>query len=110
LGSLEAVNALNERVYEQMSLAHRDGRPEYIITRTRLRSPMYDGAIDPTLAALGVCSSEEWKAKDSEGLVALRATVMEPFLVAPPPAPDHIAGFVAALRRACESALKRDPS
>jgi glutamate/tyrosine decarboxylase-like PLP-dependent enzyme len=110
LGSLEAVNALNERVYEQMSLAHPDGRPEYIITRTRLRSPMYDGAIDPTLAALGVCSSEEWKAKDSEGLVALRATVMEPFLVAPPPAPDHIAGFVAALRRACESALKRDPS
>jgi glutamate/tyrosine decarboxylase-like PLP-dependent enzyme len=109
LGSLETVNALNERVFEQMSLAHPDGRPEYIITRTRLRSPMYDGAVDPTLAALGVCSSAEWKAKGPEGLVALRATVMEPFLVAPPPAPDHVAGFVAALRRACEAALGRDP-
>jgi glutamate/tyrosine decarboxylase-like PLP-dependent enzyme len=101
LGSLGAVNAFNERVFGQMSLARAAGPPEYIITRTRLRSPMYDGAVDPILAALGVGSVEEWKANGSEGLVALRATVMEPFLVEPPPAPDHVAGFVAALRRAC---------
>jgi hypothetical protein len=42
-------------VYIQMSLARPDGAPEYIITRTRLHSPMYDGAIDPVLAAIGVC-------------------------------------------------------
>jgi hypothetical protein len=30
---------------------------------------------------------------------------MDPFLTAPPPAPDHVAGFVAALRHACHKAL-----
>ncbi len=38
LASLRAVNAFNERLYARMSLARSDGRPEYIITRTRLRS------------------------------------------------------------------------
>jgi hypothetical protein len=105
LDSLESLNAFNERVYIQMSLARPDGAPEYIITRTRLHSPMYDGAIDPVLAAIGVCSVEEWRASGDAGLVVLRSTVMDPFLVAPPPAPDHVAGYVAALRRACAAAL-----
>ncbi|HET6797821.1 MAG TPA: pyridoxal-dependent decarboxylase [Gemmatimonadales bacterium] len=99
--SLTAVNALNERVFQEMSLARRDGPPEYIITRTRLRSPMYDGAIDPILRKLGICSLEDWKASGSEGLVVLRSTVMDPFVDAPAPAPNHIEGYIAALREAC---------
>ena len=104
LGSLESLNAFNERIYSRMSLGRRDADPEYIITRTRLRSPMYDGAIDPVLSALG-CTVGDWKASGNEGLVVLRSTVMDPFLAAGPPAPDHLAGFVAALRRAGEGAL-----
>jgi glutamate/tyrosine decarboxylase-like PLP-dependent enzyme len=105
LGSLEAVNGFNERIYTRMSLARREGPPEYIITRTRLRSPMYDGAIDPVLADLGVCSVAEWQAADTRGLVVLRSTVMEPFLSIPELGPDHVTGFLAALRRACQEAL-----
>jgi len=105
LDSLESLNAFNERVYVQMSLARPDGAPEYIISRTRLHSPMYDGAIDPVLAALGVCSVEQWRVSGDTGLVVLRSTVMDPFLVAPPPAPDHVAGYIAALGRACDAAL-----
>jgi hypothetical protein len=92
-------------VYVQMSQARPDGAPEYIISRTRLQSPMYDGAVDPILAALEVGSVDEWKARGDDGLVVLRSTVMDPFLVAPPPAPDHVAGYVAALSRACNQAL-----
>jgi glutamate/tyrosine decarboxylase-like PLP-dependent enzyme len=105
LGSLDSLNAFNERVYVQMSLARSDGAPEYIISRTRLHSPMYDGAIDPVLAALGVGSVEEWRASGEAGLVVLRSTVMDPFLAAPAPAPDHVAGYIAALGRACDKAL-----
>jgi glutamate/tyrosine decarboxylase-like PLP-dependent enzyme len=105
LDSLESLNGFNERVYVQMSLARSDGAPEYIISRTRLHSPMYDSAIDPVLAALGVCSVEEWRASGEAGLVVLRSTVMDPFLAEPPPAPDHVAGYIAALGRACEAAL-----
>ena len=59
----------------------------------------------PSSPRSAVCSVEEWKAKEGDGLVVLRATVMDPFLVEPPPAPDHVAGFVAALRRACVAVL-----
>jgi hypothetical protein len=88
-----------------MSLSRRDDDPEYIITRTRLRSPMYDGAVDPLLVALGVCTADEWKASGDEGLVVLRSTVMDPFLAAGPPAPDHVAGLIAALGRAAAASL-----
>jgi hypothetical protein len=100
LTTLAETNALNERIYARMSISRREDDPEYIITRTRLRSPMYDGAVDPVLAALGVCTADEWRASGDEGLVVLRSTVMDPFLAAGPPAPDHVAGFIAALRRA----------
>ncbi len=83
LATLRAVNDFNERVYTRMSLARTDGPPEYIITRTRLRSPAYDGAIDPILALLAVGSVDEWKASGAEGLVVLRSTIMDPFLAAP---------------------------
>ena len=105
LTTLQAVNQFNERVYARMSLSRSDGRPEYIITRTRLRSPAYDGAIDPILASLAVGSADEWRASGPEGLVVLRSTIMDPFLAAPPPAPDHVVGFIGALRRACEEAV-----
>ena len=83
----------------------RDGQaPEYIITRTRLRTPMYDGAIAPILESLGSGTVEEW-ASDSDGLVVLRSTVMDPFLASPTGGVDHVAGFVEALGRAAAGAF-----
>ena len=105
LASLASVNGFNERIYARMSLSRREDDPEYIITRTRLRSPMYDGAVDPLLAALGVGTPAEWKASGDEGLVVLRSTVMDPFLAAGPPGPDHVGGLIGALRRAAAAAL-----
>lgn len=93
LGSLEAVNRLNEGIYERMSLSEPGAQPEYIITRTRFQSPMYDGAVDPVIGELGVGSAEEWKSSGPEGLVILRCTVMDPFL-ADEDGPDHISGFI----------------
>jgi hypothetical protein len=105
LESLEAINAFNERVYERMSIGRPDQDPEYIITRTRLRSHMYDGAVEPLLEALGKCTLAGWKARGLEGPVVLRSAVMDPFLISPPPAPDHVAGFLGALRRAGEASV-----
>lgn len=105
LETLEAVNTFNERVYERMSLSRPGAAPDYIITRTRFQSPMYDGAIEPLLDALGVCTVDEWRANGAAGLVVLRSTVMDPFLAERPPAPDHVSGFVQALRRAAEGAI-----
>ena len=104
LDTLEAVNAFNERIYAGMSMERPGATPEYIISRTRFQTPMYDGAIEPTLRELGVCSEEDWKHSGSDGLVVLRSTVMDPHMGAPFPAPDHITGFIAALRHACSAA------
>ncbi|HEX6615933.1 MAG TPA: hypothetical protein VF046_06465, partial [Gemmatimonadales bacterium] len=104
LTTLAAVNDFNEGIYRRMSLAGTE-RPEYIITRTRLRSPMYDGAVDPILAELGVCTPEEWRAGGHAGLVVLRSTVMDPFLASTPSGRNHLAGFVAALHWACRDAM-----
>lgn len=79
----------------------------------RFQSPMYDVAIEPTLRELDVCSEEQWRAAGMEGLVVLRSTIMDPHLATPSSAPDHISGFVAALRHACNAAyaeLSRDNS
>jgi glutamate/tyrosine decarboxylase-like PLP-dependent enzyme len=105
LDTLETLNAFNERIYSHMSLGPRQADPEYIITRTRLRSPIYDGAVDPVLAVLAVCTAAQWRASGDEGLVVLRSTVMDPFLAAGPPGPDHLSGFIVALERAAERAL-----
>lgn len=105
LETLEATNAFNERIYAEMSLSHPGANPDYIISRTRFQTPMYDGAVDPILARLGVATPEEWRKAGEEGLVVLRSTVMDPFLAEPKPAPDHIGGFIGALRRAAEAAL-----
>ena len=104
LATLTELNRFNEALYRQLSLARPDGDPEYIVTRTRVASPHYDGAIVPVLEALGTVPYETWQ-RDPGGLVVLRATVMDPFLAERKPATDHVAGFVAALGRACEVAL-----
>jgi glutamate/tyrosine decarboxylase-like PLP-dependent enzyme len=105
--TLKELNAFNERIYGEMSLSTPGANPDYIITRTRFQSPMYDGAADPILAELGVCTVDEWKASKAEGLVVLRSTVMDPFAITLPPAPDHVLGLVAALKRTCEVAMMR---
>lgn len=87
-------------MYIEMSASAPGAAPPYIIRRTRFQSPMYDGAIDPLLADLRI-EPGIWRASGATGLVVLRSTVMDPFLVAPPPAPDHIAGFIASLRDVC---------
>src|SRR4026208_819657 len=56
LTTLGAVNEFNERVSARLSLARSARAPEYIVPRTRLRSPAYDGAIGPILDSLGVAS------------------------------------------------------
>jgi len=104
LTSLPEVNALNEAIYAQMSLGAPGARPDYIITRTRFQTPMYDGAVDPLLEELGVCTRQEWAASGTEGLVVLRSTVMDPFAAAGQGA-DHLGGLVQALGRAAEAAL-----
>lgn len=102
--TLAEVNELNEAIYARMSMQTPGDQPEYVITRTRLQTPMYDGAIEPILGRLGIGSVDEWRASGQEGLVVLRSTVMDPYLQAGPPTPDHLGGFVSALGRAAQDA------
>jgi hypothetical protein len=109
LRTLAEVNAFNEAIFALMSLESPGAAPEYILTRTRFQSPTYDGAVDPLLAALGVCTAEQWRESGHDGLVVLRSTVMDPFLDVASLGEghvDHVAGLVAALRRAGEAALR----
>jgi glutamate/tyrosine decarboxylase-like PLP-dependent enzyme len=103
--TLESINALNEGIYRRMSVQPGGPPPEYILTRTRFQSPMYDGAVEDVLGRVGVCTPDEWRAAAGEGLVVLRSTVMDPFLAEREVGADHIAGFVAALHRAAEGSL-----
>jgi glutamate/tyrosine decarboxylase-like PLP-dependent enzyme len=102
IDSLARLNELNEGIYERLSLTRPGAAPDYIITRTRFQTPMYDGAVDPVLAQLGL-DKEEWLDSGAAGLVVLRSTVMDPFLVDGSPAPDHIDGLIASLLEACRS-------
>ena len=106
LRTLETTNALNEAIYARLSHQAAGTAPEYMVTRTRFQSPMYDGAVDGLLAELGVCTPGEWRRAGKEGLVVLRSTVMDPFAAEPGPGPDHVAGLVRAVRRAAEDALR----
>jgi glutamate/tyrosine decarboxylase-like PLP-dependent enzyme len=106
LRTLETTNALNEAIYARLSHQAAGAAPEYMVTRTRFQSPMYDGAVDDLLAELGVCTPDEWRRAGKEGLVVLRSTVMDPFAAEPGPGPDHVAGLVRAIRRAAEEALR----
>lgn len=98
--SLRAVNALNEGIYRRMR-PDAEREPDYMLTRTRLRSPGCDGIAGPLLAELGVPVGD-WA---EQGLVVLRSTVMDPFFAAGPPTPDHLGGLVRAVARAAAEAL-----
>ena len=105
LRTLEEVNRMNEGIYARMSLSEPGAQPEYIITRTRFQTPMYDGAVEPILERLEVGSVEEWQASGTEGLVVLRCTVMDPFL-GDDGAPRHIEGFIETVRREAQRVLE----
>ena len=98
--TLAQVNASNEELYRHLSGSPGSVPPPYFVTRTRLTSPTYDGAVWALLKELDVGSMEEWRT-DPDGLVVLRMTVMDPWHADPPPAPDHVAGFVAHLAELC---------
>ncbi len=104
LQSVESVNALNELMYQEMSTTA-GASPEYVISRTRLTSPAYDGAIAPLLASLGDDGARYWKENGAKGIVVLRATVMNPFAASLHP--DHMAGLAAALKKAAAHSLKK---
>jgi hypothetical protein len=74
-----------------------------MITRTKLSSPAYDGAIKPLLAALGK-DGEAYRQAKSEGLTLLRATVMNPFSV--DANPDYLLGLTETLRQVVMSFLE----
>jgi tyrosine decarboxylase len=99
LSTLSALNAFNEMIYSKLSPGAEMSAP-YMITRTRLCSPAYDGAIRPLLTALGSDAESYWEAI-AEGLTVLRATVMNPFSA--DANPDHLLGLTDALRRAAMS-------
>ena len=101
LRTLADANAFNDAVHARLSPGAHD--PPYFITRTRLASPAHDGVIEPLLKQLDV-DGAEWR---TEGLVVLRAVVMDPFLGDASATPDHVAGFVAALRSAAADVLSR---
>ncbi len=97
--TLEAINRLNEGIYAQLSPAASDA--PYFITRTQLTSPSHDGVVVPLLAALGV-EHADWV---KSGMVVLRVTVMDPFFGEGPPTPDHLHGFIVALRSTATKVL-----
>ncbi|HET7043170.1 MAG TPA: hypothetical protein VFI13_14215, partial [Gemmatimonadales bacterium] len=105
--TLAEVNAFNEALYARLSQSPGGPAPSYFVTRTRLTSPTYDGAIAPHLEALGVGSVAEWRAAGKEGVVLLRMTVMDPWLDGTGTAPDHVAGFIRHLTELCAALAPR---
>ena len=76
---------------------------EYVISRTRLTSPAYDGAVAPLLAGFGKGGAQYWGEKGRDGIIVLRATVMNPFSASRHP--DHLGGLAEAVRKAAGLAL-----
>ncbi|MGH7584247.1 MAG: pyridoxal phosphate-dependent decarboxylase family protein, partial [Gemmatimonadales bacterium] len=98
--SIAEVNALNTAIYDALSPAATD--PPYYITRTRLMRPAYDGVLETLIAELGVPDQRG----SEDGLVVLRATIMNPFFGEGSPQPDHLHGLVSAVREAAEKAIR----
>ena len=105
LTSVSEINTLNEMIFKTLS-PDPDRSAPYIITRTTLSSPAYDGAIEPLLASLHKDASFYDEVKE-DGLTVLRATVMNPF--ASSDSPDHLRGLVEAVRKTAMTALKKSP-
>jgi glutamate/tyrosine decarboxylase-like PLP-dependent enzyme len=95
--TLREINALNEGIYQTLSVQHPYDAPEYVISRTVLRSPVYRGVVEPLLGRIDRRLLNEWP---TEGLVVLRAVVMDPFLATNEPGSRHGEGFVRAIRHA----------
>ncbi len=98
--SLAEVNELNELLYREMSLHGPGDSPPYLVSRTRLRSPMYRGAVLPLLEDIDGGLAEQWHAGEAGGLVVLRSTVMDPFLARKELSDVHVAGLIDALAAA----------
>jgi len=94
LSTLSELNALNEMIYRELSPAAEMTAP-YMITRTMLTSPAYDGAIRPLLSSFGR-HGESYQEAIAEGLTVLRVTVMNPFSVEA--TPDYLFGLTDAIR------------
>ena len=102
LTSLRALNAFNEEIYRALSPDEQMTAP-YIITRTKLTAPAYDGAIEPLLSQLGD-DAGLYRSDLVQGLTILRATVMNPF--SDEAEPDHLLGLTDAIREVAMSLLK----
>jgi glutamate/tyrosine decarboxylase-like PLP-dependent enzyme len=100
LTGLGELNAVNEAIYRELSPGEKMEAP-YIISRTRLTSPAYDGALAPLLATLSTGSST-YLEDIGEGLTVLRITVMNPFA---DDEPDHLIGLLEAVRAAAARAM-----
>lgn len=105
--TLRELNALNEGVYHALSVQHPYDSPEYVISRTVLRSPVYEGVAQPLLRRIDPRLLSDWP---DEGLVVLRAVVMDPFLATSEPGSRHAAGFVRAVREAALAVEARSGS
>lgn len=102
LTTIAEINAFNEMIYERLSPGEGMGS-SYMITRTKINSPEYDGAIAPLLSSMDT-TVESYGAWIGEGLTILRATVMNPFTV--DDHPDHVMGLTDALREVAMSFLR----
>jgi len=100
LTGLTELNGLNETIYRELSPAEGMKAP-YMVTRTKLTSPAYDGVLARLLATLSDRDST-YLEDIAEGLTVLRATVMNPFAEADS---NHLHGLVAAVRAAATRAM-----
>jgi glutamate/tyrosine decarboxylase-like PLP-dependent enzyme len=100
--SIEEINSLNEAIYDQLSPGS-EVASDYFVTRTRLTSPAYDGAVPGLLSKLGPSAKAYWREHGTtRGISVLRATIMNPF--ASEQEPDHVGGLIDALRHAAHRA------
>jgi len=102
LTSIRALNAFNEKIYKALSPDEHMAAP-YMITRTKLTAPTYDGAIEPLLSQLGEDAAMS-RSDLVEGVTILRATVMNPF--SDEGEPDHLRGLIDAIRDVAMSLLE----
>jgi hypothetical protein len=107
---LSWINALNERIYDALSISGSDAGPHlpyaqpYFVSRTWFRKTQYAArSIGGVLDHLGVASD----AYEAHGLFVLRSTVMNPFYAeAESQGVDYLAGFVRELHTAARRAVE----
>ena len=104
LGTLEATNALVDRVYDAMRVRPERGaaRPDYFVTKTVLRAAEYGHAADSLVEGLGFAHADYERAG---GLAVIRCTIMDPFLAERRGRVDHVAGFATTLRQVLDAEL-----